>query len=203
MILRNKSWFYKKAFPKHLCNNIISYALQQPIKKGSVGAPIKENEERDFLFSNNIRDSEVIWLNDKWLYNKLTKLVEIANTNAGWNFEISTAEEIQFTIYKKGMHYDWHTDAFEDPFIDHKNPFFNGKTRKISLSMLLNESTEYKGGEFEFDSGNRREQVKTCYELENAGDCIIFPSDLYHKVRPVTHGNRFSLVMWNLGNPFK
>jgi PKHD-type hydroxylase len=203
MILKNKCWIFKKAFPIHFCKKIIEYALQKQIKKGVIGDPLFYENKANLISPEIVRDSEVAWLDDKWLYNKLIKLVELANTNAGWNFEISTAEKIQFTIYKKGMHYDWHTDAFEEPFMDHKNPFINGKTRKISLSMLLNDATEYKGGEFEIDSGNRREQVKTCYELEDAGDCLIFPSDLYHKVRPVTHGNRFSLVMWTLGNPFK
>ena len=203
MILKNKCWFFKKAFPKHLCDNIISYALQKTISKGAVGAPIEENKDRDFLFLNAVRDSEIVWLKDKWLYNKLIKLIETANVSAGWNFEVSVPEDIQFTIYKKGMHYGWHVDAFDEPYREHENKSIVGKIRKISMSMLLNDTVEYRGGELEFDSGNRREQVRTCYELEDAGDCVVFPSDLYHKVRPVTHGNRFSLVMWTLGNPFK
>jgi len=31
----------------------------------------------------------------------------------------------------------------------------------------------------------------------------VFPADLLHKIRPVTHGTRYSLVMWSVGWPFK
>jgi len=30
----------------------------------------------------------------------------------------------------------------------------------------------------------------------------VFPSFLYHRVQPVTSGKRYSLVIWNCGNPF-
>ena len=35
------------------------------------------------------------------------------------------------------------------------------------------------------------------------GSIIVFPSHLWHRVRPVTSGTRYSLVTWNLGKPFK
>jgi len=32
---------------------------------------------------------------------------------------------------------------------------------------------------------------------------IVFPSDMEHRVAPVTKGIRYSLVVWFLGPPFK
>ena len=199
MQLKNKYWYYKNVFPKHLCNNIISYALNKNVADGLI-VGTKNNKGLD----DNVRKSNVVWLDEKWLYIKLLNIVKHANTQADWNFEISTAETVQFTIYKQGMHYDWHEDAFEEPYpqtVD--NESLRGKTRKISLSLLLNDDEDYRGGEFEVDFGHRNRPTKTCYEIGNAGDCIVFPSDLLHKVRPVTRGIRYSLVMWTVGNPFK
>lgn len=35
------------------------------------------------------------------------------------------------------------------------------------------------------------------------GSVIIFPSYVWHRVKPVTRGKRYSLVVWNLGHPFR
>jgi PKHD-type hydroxylase len=40
-------------------------------------------------------------------------------------------------------------------------------------------------------------------EILSKGSIIIFPSHLWHRVKPVMKGTRYSLVLWNLGNPFK
>ena len=100
------------------------------------------------------------------------------------------------------MHYDWHEDAFIEPY-SKTNKHHQGKIRKISLSLILNDPKEYRGGDFEVDFGNRQKPTRTAYEIQEQGDCIVFPSDLLHKVRPVTNGVRYSLVMWTLGDPFK
>lgn len=199
MQLRNKYWIIKKAFPKHLCNNIISYGLQKKISKGVI-----VGNEFNKGIDNSVRNSNVIWLDEHWLYLKLAKIVSYVNYAANWNFEISTPEVVQFTIYDENMHYDWHEDAFEEPYGDNvDNKSIIGKTRKISLSLLLNDPKKYKGGEFEVDFGNRAKPVKTCSELSDQGDCVVFPSDLLHRVRPVSNGIRYSLVLWTLGKPFK
>ena len=31
---------------------------------------------------------------------------------------------------------------------------------------------------------------------------IVFPSFVWHRVKPVTKGLRYSLVAWNLGQPY-
>ena len=35
------------------------------------------------------------------------------------------------------------------------------------------------------------------------GTLICFPSHLWHRVKPVTEGTRYSLTTWYLGQPFK
>ncbi len=40
-------------------------------------------------------------------------------------------------------------------------------------------------------------------EIRSKGSLVVFPSDVWHRVKPVTAGTRYSLVVWHLGKPFK
>ena len=40
-------------------------------------------------------------------------------------------------------------------------------------------------------------------EILPKGSIIVFPSFVWHRVKPVTSGVRYSLVLWNLGYPFR
>ena len=53
-----------------------------------------------------------------------------------------------------------------------------------------------------FPSANRV-VLKKCKEILTQGSIIIFPSHVWHRVKPVTKGVRYSLVVWHLGYPFK
>ena len=85
-----------------------------------------------------------------------------------------------------------------------------GKIRKLSMTCQLTDGSEYKGGELEFDFRNydphMRDESKhriQCKEILRKGSIIIFPSFVWHRVKPVTSGTRYSLVVWHLGQPFK
>jgi len=79
-----------------------------------------------------------------------------------------------------------------------------GKIRKLSVTVSLNDSSEYEGGNLQFDLGaHRPDQYHTCHEIRPKGSVIVFPSHVHHQVTPVTKGTRYSLVSWSLGAPFK
>ena len=40
-------------------------------------------------------------------------------------------------------------------------------------------------------------------EIRSKGSLVVFPSDVWHRVKPVTKGTRHSLVIWNVGDPFQ
>ena len=40
-------------------------------------------------------------------------------------------------------------------------------------------------------------------EVVPRGSIVVFPSFLYHEVKPITKGTRYSLVVWFIGKPFK
>ena len=48
-----------------------------------------------------------------------------------------------------------------------------------------------------------KSKPRICTEIGAKGSIVVFPSFVFHRVRPVITGTRYSLVCWNLGKPFK
>ena len=210
MNLKHHYWFFQKAIPKKTCDEIIKYGLTKKKNLAVTGGTVLEKlkgakKKKAILNLKTKRDSNVVWIEEKWLYDLIQPYVHIANKNAGWNFEWDRSEAVQFTIYKKNQYYGWHCDSWTDPYKNvHKN--FDGKIRKLSVSVSLNDSSKYTGGELEFDLKNRDPGINTiteCKEIKEGGSVVVFPSFLWHRVKPITKGTRYSLVMWNLGKLFK
>lgn len=158
------------------------------------------------------RDTTVKWLAEPWMYEAINPIVNTANENAGWNFQWDYNEPIQFGKYTKGKYYGWHSDSLENPYVYDRpeNPNHHGKMRKLSTIISLNDSTEYDGGEVEFDFRNadldktgKVSNFVVCKELQKKGTVVTFPSHVWHRVKPITKGVRYSLVVWHLGWPFK
>ena len=196
MNLNNYYYFFPKAIPDTVCDDIVRYA--KTIEPSTAGTGNKKIDLK------NVRDSNVVWLNDKWIYNEIWPFIDEANKKAGWNFQWESSEDCQFTIYNQQQHYDWHCDSWRQSY-DTPGKFNHGKIRKLSVTLLLSDPKSYEGGELEFDFKNAREQgnFKTCNEISEKGSLVVFPSFVWHRVKPVTKGTRYSLVIWNLGNPFK
>ena len=210
MNLKHHYWFFKKAIPKKTCDEIIKYGLTKNKNVAVTGGTVLEKlkgakKKKAILNLKTKRDSNVVWIEEKWLYDLIQPYFHIANENAGWNFEWDRSEAVQFTIYKKNQYYGWHCDSWRDPYKNtHKN--FDGKIRKLSVSVSLNDSSKYNGGELEFDLKNKDPGINTvteCKEIKEGGTVVVFPSFLWHRVKPITKGTRYSLVMWNLGKLFK
>jgi PKHD-type hydroxylase len=156
------------------------------------------------------RHSDVTWLNDTWIYKEIQPYVKLANESAGWNFEWDWSEPIQFTKYKLNQYYDWHADSYHKPYNKKGNKNEDGKIRKLSMTLQLTDGSEYEGGELEFDFRNydpplrdEDKHLKQAKEILAKGSIIVFPSFVWHRVKPVRKGTRYSLVMWSLGYPYK
>lgn len=261
MILKYNYWYFLKAIPPYICNQIIEAGLtsmaeaekthgesvslastgdwrqrgnddRKPVNSSSMQSLSKQGVDIEKTY---VRDSNVAWLNDKSIYELIWPFIKQANTSAGWNFEWDYTEDLQFTKYGPGQFYGWHTDSGPEPYrmfdpevdeyhknpdgtpvigVDGKplpekqyttdNPRLAGKIRKLSVTVSLNDPKEYRGGNLRFDLGpHRKDRYHTCKEIRPQGSIVVFPSHLYHQVTPVTKGTRYSLVAWNLGNPFK
>ena len=164
------------------------------------------------LVVQNIRHCRTCFLNYyEELDNLFGTIVEDFNRNhSGWNYDITNIETIQLTHYFERDLYDWHIDTLTKPIIKNGAGF----NRKISATVFLNDPEEYEGGEFDIelygprpidfdDDGNTI--VKERYETLKLpkGSIVIFPSDKWHRVRPVISGVRKSLVLWFQGPSFR
>ena len=205
MILQETYYYWQGALDKETCEKIISLGLGKVPEEGLVHR--KENTAEDEVSTAALdqRRSMISWLDEPWLYKLLQPYIHTANREAKWNFEWDFTEMLQFTVYEKGHHYNWHPDQSSHPYQHNAGPNLEGKIRKISASIILNDSSEYEGGELEFDLGrvNGEPATKTCDQITKQGSIVVFPSFVYHRVKPITKGTRYSLVMWNIGYPYK
>ena len=248
MILKHNYWYFKNALPPEQCEDIIRKGEQRisDLKDEGVssaattfgvnykeampdGKPLNDKTIREATDKTYVRDSEVCWFNDNDMIQQIFGYVQEANKNAGWNFDLETNEDIQFTKYGLNQFYGWHYDGCSDHWGAYKRyiPGISptksngdipseyvfkdkyhqvGLTRKISVTINLSKPEYYEGGNLKFDFGHHNNDIERfyeCKEIRPQGSIIVFPSFLYHQVTPVTSGNRYSLVMWCLGKPFR
>jgi PKHD-type hydroxylase len=170
-----------------------------------------------------VRDSKCVFFTEQWVFDLIAPFIKEINNKAGWKYDIDYMEDPQFTIYEPGGFYNWHSDGGSDwnsvyvkkipglknedksstyTYTDYNN--FLGKIRKLSVTINLNDSSEYEGGDLVFDLGpHNSPRFYTCNEIKNKGSIAVFPSFVHHQVKPILKGTRYSLVVWCLGKPFK
>ncbi len=201
-------WYFQSAIPPKICDEIIKYGLDQQEQLALTGDlnPDEELTEEQLKDLSKKRKSHLVWMNERWIYREIHPYIHQANANAGWNFDWDFSESCQFTKYKEGEFYDWHCDSWDKPYDKPDEPDRHGKIRKLSVTVSLSDETEYEGGDFEFDFRNKdaeKSQPQVCKEIRPKGSIVVFPSFVWHRVKPVISGTRHSLVVWNLGKPFR
>ena len=203
-------WFvFTDVIDNKTCNKLKRLGAKQwqsagvDIKKGTTDEERKTGRKPKMGVDEKVRVTDIAWTNDQWVYDTIWPYMMEANENAGWRYEIKAAESSQITRYKKGGFYNFHRDGAGCNLSKYNNPtnaFMHDHVRKLSMTVLLNESFE--GGNFEFASYGKEECIVTPVEM-NQGDVIVFPSSMEHRVAPITKGIRYSLVTWFLGPPFR
>jgi PKHD-type hydroxylase len=83
--------------------------------------------------------------------------------------------------YSEGDHYDWHIDA----------SLLGYQRTDLSFTIFLSRKDEYDGGEVLIKSSSGILTVKG-----NAGEMLVYPSGLLHKVNPVSRGDRTVVIGW-------
>ena len=224
LLFTNECFICKNAISKKDCNRIknlgrgksknlaVNYnapSIDEWIESGVHSNSPLTKEERltgqkpDYEKNIKARISENYFTTEQWLYDLIWPYMLEANERSGWNLDISGAEAIQISRYKKGGFYKWHRDGVSDSLSAYdqpNNPLMHGNVRKMSVSLMLN--NDYEGGGFEFCGYNQGECVITPIELKR-GDMIFFTSGMEHRVTPVTKGVRYSLVSWFVGPPIR
>ena len=211
MNLQNYYYYFQSALTPRFCDELLKYGKSQQEQLALTGGQTnkinqgKPLDEKDILDLKKKRDSNIVWLSDRWIYKEIQPYIHQANRLANWNFEWSFSEACQFTKYGPGQHYGAHCDSWEAPYDNPSNPDTHGKIRKLSVTCSLSDPSEYEGGELEFQFRNQDDPTpkKKCVEILPRGSICVFPSFVWHEVKPVTKGIRYSLVIWSLGYPFR
>jgi len=208
MNLKNYYYYFKDALPKRFCDELIKYGNEKKDSLGRTGHYDTNNiTNKQVKDLKKKRDSNVCFLADPWIHKEILPFIHEANEKADWNFQIDSNEAFQFTKYKPNQFYDWHCDSFTDPFKQHEMPWLIGKVRKLSASVSLSDPKDYEGGQLEFNFRNGENKkisnIAECGEVKTKGSLVVFPSFVWHRVKPVTKGTRYSLVIWHCGLPFK
>ena len=222
---KNTYWYFQSEFTPDECQKIIDRGLEQLNQNKQKGINTQAITEGNLEKSDSrlipqsdksfnqiqkeninlknvyVRDSEVAWLDDKWIYDLVIPKLMDANSLAGWRYDIQLVESLQFTVYRPGGFYGWHTDAPSDhngklkryihgitdkPLGKNGKPpegytlkeELIGKVRKLSTTINLNTPGDYDGGNLMFDYGHHveKERYYECTEIRPQGSMIVFPS---------------------------
>ena len=176
MNLTHYYWYFQSVIPENICDDITRYAKQLNDEMAVTGAFSNGNlDKKQIKDLKKKRNSSVAWMDDRWIYREIQPYIHKANQSAGWNFQWDFSESCQFT--------------------------------KLSVTVTLSDPKDYKGGELEFDfrdkEPSKKQNVRKCKEILPKGSLVVFPSFIWHRVCPIKSGERNSLVIWNLGYPFK
>ena len=208
MNLQNHYWYFTGALTPKFCNEVLQYGKKHQEQIARTGGFDKEKLSKEEI--KNIqkkRNSNIAWLNDRWIYREIQPYIRMANEKAGWNFDWNFSEPCQFTKYGVDQYYGWHCDSWEIPYNKPNDLNNHGKIRKLSVTCSLSDPSEYEGGELEFNFNNpeknKKQNIKKCTEILPRGSIVVFPSFVWHRVCPVFKGTRYSLVIWNLGYPYR
>ena len=185
-----KSWIVQTTTPlftPEQCRQIIASGRAQKPQTAQVGMN-KPGGGTD----TKKRVTTISWIPFKEMepmYKDLNTFIQKSNENHFGFGDIQITEQAQFTEYPVGGFYDWHMDC--DVNMTNEPP-----VRKISMTLLLNDTSEFEGGDLELMAPGKVASLKQ-------GHAVCFASFLNHRVQPVTKGMRQSLVVWFGGKAFR
>lgn len=145
---------------------------------------------------NKAKDNEQ--LHEQQAYQKSSQMIMQAFGRsaefAEFAFPILIAPPL-ITRYKPGMHYGAHADAAFLPM--------PGQTIRSDLSctIFLNDPDSYEGGALHIRLGDGELRFKL-----KPGEAIVYPSDTFHEVEPVTKGERLvaiTFIQSRVPDPFR
>lgn len=184
----------------YLANNVLANEDFDSIEKHVADnleqlAPARIENAGNLAVDSEYRRTNIMFFKDSQavpgVYKSVVNAV-LGINNIHYKYNLSYIEPLQYSVYEstdQGF-YDIHCDT-----VYCRNS--NGFMRKISFSILLNDPSEFEGGELLFHTTSEPFKV----DLQK-NDMILFPSYVPHSVTPVTSGVRKTLVGWVCGPNF-
>ena len=164
---------------KWLLQVVVVKIMKKILTKGNLKKSVVKDIQKK-------RKSDIVWMNDTWIYKEIHPYIHEANQKAGWNFDWDWSESCQFTKYGVGQYYGWHCDSWDKPYSrppkeDGTRPIDHGKIRKLSVTISLSHPDEYEGGNLEFDfrnqvdwDRNKKAAIHSCDGIRPRGSIIVF-----------------------------
>lgn len=184
----NNFYYYESLFTEDELKSIVNIGQNLTPEEGTVGGNVtKEELER-------VRKSSISWFPvnpyTEWVYRKLTSCVLEMNEKY-FKYDLDKIERLQFTRYQGNLKqfYKRHLDT---------NGWSIPPNRKLSFVLQLSDPSEYEGGDLLLHIAPNPIAVK-----KQKGLITFFPANTLHECTEVTAGNRFVLVGWVYGPPFK
>ncbi len=175
--------WYLSTVPHGVCDRLVAELSSLPSKDATMG--IGGDQLQHSTRNTNVRFAE----QGHWFEGTLKQTADEGNKVCKWDYLVAGNEAIQFAEYGVNQHYHWHTDTF--------TLAGNPTDRKLTVVCLLNDPSEFEGGEFQVRLYNDYTAPLT------KGSVIAFPSILEHRVTPVLSGVRHSATIWLNGPRFR
>lgn len=169
---------------KEECDLILSKYKETELQTGFIGNHTEADSTESLKKLKLTRDSQITFFPIDDIAERILNIIQKEIPMKG--FEFSKLNNFQFTKYGLGGHYDWHVDSTPTMFSE----------RFCSTVIQLND--DYEGGNLLYKIDNKTYEFNT-----GVGNLYIFNSSLYHKVTPITLGERYSLVNWIKINEIK
>ena len=128
MNLTNYYYQFPSALTPKFVDDIVEYGKSHTPEMAVTGGGGKDNEKnldkKGNLKKSVVKDiqkkrkSDVVWMNDTWIYKEIHPYIHEANQKAGWNFDWDWSESCQFTKYGVGQYYG-HCDSWDKPYSRH------------------------------------------------------------------------------------
>jgi PKHD-type hydroxylase len=173
-------YFFKNVYSKEECACILDTAKQ------NINAKYVDRYN-----SNDVKNLKVDLVETEIFKDKLNNFFNFTNqvNEEIFGFKLFSYKPrtININTYTEKQEYSFHTDSIVG-------------MSDIKLTAILNLSTDsFTGGEFEVFVGN----VQRIIEIDEPGSMLIFPSFLYHRVKPVLSGERITMSCWFMGPNWK
>jgi len=117
------------------------------------------------------RNSSVSWIKDRTICQRVFSVIKDKAGDFS-NLHLDNIEPLQYSEYDTSQEYGWHQDL----------------------------NSNFEGGEFDLEIHGPDAKPRYISEWKRSNEnCVIFNSDMWHRVRPVKSGVRKSIVGWLLG----
>lgn len=181
------SWYLvlDTKLPDKVCDDLVDLYHMNESQKAKIGGKTVSRDKQ-------YRETNVVGLpygteEHSAISHVINPYVFMANRES-FGFQLNGINEFQLAEYSKGHFYKPHMDCILLGL---------ASQRKLSVTVQLSNAEDYEGGDFMFskDIGTPDQEL-----MKERGRIVVFPSFIYHEVKPITKGKRYSLVGWYEGN---